>query len=172
LGAEVVYNHADYRLMSAHLLQALASYEEVNLFLRGLIPLVGFPSCEVYYERHERMAGTSHYPLSKMLALALDGVTSLSTRPIHMVMVMGFVVTVLSVVGIVYALVSWALGRVVSGWTSMVIAILFLGGVQLLSIGIIGEYVGKTYMESKHRPRYLISEREFGESEPAADESR
>ena len=159
MGAEVVYNHADYRLASRRVLDALSSYEEVNLFLRGLFPLVGFPSTEVAYERHERMAGESHYPLSKMLALAFDGITSLSVKPIRAVTGFGLVVSVASLLGVVWAIVSFALGHAVSGWASTTCIVCFVSGVQLVSLGVIGEYVGKTYMETKRRPRYVISDR-------------
>ena len=159
MGAEVVFNHADYRLASKRVLDALSSYEEVNLFLRGLFPLVGFPSTEVTYERHERMAGESHYPLSKMLALAFDGITSLSIKPIRAVTILGLIVSIASFLGVIWALISFATGHAVSGWASTTCIVCFVGGVQMISLGIIGEYVGKTYMESKHRPRFIISER-------------
>ena len=159
MGTEVVYNHADYRLVSARALRAFENYHEVNLFLRGMFPLVGFKSTSVYYERHERIAGQSHYPLSKMLALALDGITSMSTKPIRLITGFGCIVAVISFIGVIWSIVSHFLGSTVTGWSSMVCILCFLGGIQLLGIGIIGEYVGKTYMETKHRPRFIISEK-------------
>ena len=159
MGAEVVYNHADYRLVSSRVLDEFSDYQEVNLFLRGLFPLVGFKSTSVYYERHERIAGKTHYPFRKMLALAIDGITSLSVKPLSLIMGVGCVISVLSFVGIIWSIVMHFLGRTVTGWASMVCIVSFLGGVQLLCTGVIGEYVGKTYMEVKHRPRYIISER-------------
>ncbi|SEI48187.1 Glycosyltransferase involved in cell wall bisynthesis [Lachnospiraceae bacterium A10] len=159
LGAEVVYNHADYRLISSRVLQEFAKFEEVNLFLRGMVPLVGFKSSCVYYDRHERIAGESHYPLSKMLGLAFDGITSLSVKPLHMIMSCGMVVSVLSFIGAIWSVVSQITGSTVAGWASMTCIICFLGGVQLISLGVLGEYIGKIYMETKHRPRYIISER-------------
>ena len=159
MGAEVVYNHADYRLISSRALQELAKFKEVNIFLRGMVPLVGFKSTSVYYERSERAAGKSHYPLSKMLALAFDGITSLSIKPIKMIFVLGLIVALISFVGIIWAVVEAILGNTVSGWASTTCIICFLSGVQLISIGVIGEYIGKIYMEVKHRPRYIISEK-------------
>lgn len=159
MGAEVVYNHADYRLISSRALQELAKFREVNIFLRGMVPLVGFKSTSVYYERSERAAGKSHYPLSKMLALAFDGITSLSIKPIKMIFVLGLIVALISFVGIIWAVVEAIIGNTVSGWASTTCIICFLSGVQLISIGVIGEYIGKIYMEVKHRPRYIISEK-------------
>lgn len=159
MGAEVVFNHADYRLISARVLKEFAEFKEVNLFLRGLIPLVGFKSTSVYYERHERIAGESHYPLSKMLGLAFDGITSLSVRPIQMITMFGCFVAVMSFIGILWAIISVLLGQTVQGWASMTCIICFFSGIQLVSLGIIGNYIGKIYMEVKHRPRYIISER-------------
>ena len=159
MGAEVVYNHADYRLVSARVLQHFADFEEVNLFLRGMIPLVGFPSTTVEYARHERMAGKSKYPLRKMLALAMNGITSLSVRPLHLITSFGAFVAIVSFIGCVWALISALAGKTVAGWASMTCIICFVSGVQLISLGIIGEYIGKIYMEAKHRPRYIISER-------------
>lgn len=159
MGAEVVYNHADYRLISSRVLKEFANFKEVNLFLRGMIPLVGFKSTTVYYERHERIAGESHYPLSKMFHLAFDGITSLSVKPIQMITVFGFIVSFISFLGIIWAILSSFFGSTVSGWTSLICVICFIGGIQLLSLGVIGEYIGKIYMEVKHRPRYIISER-------------
>lgn len=161
MGVEVVFNHADYRLISSRVLQEFANFKEVNLFLRGMIPLVGFPSTEVYYERHERLAGESHYPLSKMLSLAFDGITSLSVKPIRLITGFGFFVAFLSFLGILWAVIGALLGNTVSGWASTVCVICFIGGIQLLSLGIIGEYIGKIYLEVKERPRYIISERTY-----------
>ncbi len=159
MGVESIYNHADYRLVSSRVLNAFSDFHEVNLFLRGLFPLVGFHSACVYYTREKRMAGESHYSLSKMIAFALDGITSLSVRPIDLIAKVGLMIVFFSFIGIIYALVSALSGHVVSGWTSMTCIICFLGGIQLLSLSVIGQYVGKIYMESKHRPRYIISER-------------
>ncbi len=159
MGAEVVFNHADYRLVSNRVLRELAEFREVNIFLRGMVPLVGFKSTSVPYERHERLAGKSHYPFSKMLALALDGITSLSIKPIKLIMSFGTIIAVISFVGIIYAIVSAMLGLAVAGWTSTVCIICFVSGIQLISIGVIGEYIGKIYLEVKARPRYIISER-------------
>ena len=159
MGAEVVFNHADYRLISSRVLQEFANFKEVNIFLRGMIPLVGFKSTSVYYERHERIAGESHYPLKKMLALAFDGITSLSVKPIRMITGLGLIVTIISFLLIIWAIVGKIQGSTVSGWSSTISIICFLGGVQLLSLGIIGEYIGKIYLETKARPRYIISER-------------
>ncbi len=159
MGAQVVYNHADYRLLSAKVLKEFANFKEVNIYLRGMVPMVGFPSTCVYYERTERMAGKSHYPLRKMLSLAWNGITGLSTKPIRLIMGFGMLVALLSMVGIIWSIIVAANGQAVSGWASLTSILCFLGGVQLLSIGIIGEYVGKMYMETKARPRYIISER-------------
>lgn len=159
MGAEVVFNHADYRLISSRALQELAKFKEVNIFLRGMIPLVGFKSTSVYYERSERAAGKSHYPLRKMLALAFDGITSLSIKPIKMIIGLGIIVAALSFIGIIWAIVEALLGQTVYGWASTTCIICFLSGVQLISVGVIGEYIGKIYMEVKHRPRYIISDR-------------
>lgn len=163
LGGEVVYNHADYRLVSAKVLEEFSNFNEVNLFLRGMFPLVGFNSTIVYYERHERLKGESHYPLKKMLALAFDGITSLSIKPIRIVTGIGIAFSIISFLLIVYALISLIHGTVVSGWTSSIIVTCLLGGIQLISLGVIGEYVGKTYLETKHRPRYIISNRTYKE---------
>lgn len=165
MGAEVVFNHADYRLISSRVLQEFSEFKEVNLFLRGMVPLVGFKSTSVYFERNERLAGESHYPLKKMFALAFDGITSLSIKPIRMITFFGLVVAVLSFIGILWAIISSICGYTVTGWASIICIVCFIGGIQLLSLGIIGEYVGKTYMESKHRPRYIISERTTDENE-------
>ena len=158
MGAEVVFNHADYRLMSARVLEEFAKFKEVNLFLRGMVPLVGFKSTCVTYERHERMAGESHYPLSKMLALAFDGITSLSIKPIRFITGFGVFVALVCFIGVLWAVIEAALGRTVSGWASMTSIICFVSGVQLICLGVIGEYIGKIYLETKHRPRYIISD--------------
>ena len=163
MGAEVVFNHADYRLISSRVLQEFANFKEVNIFLRGMIPLVGFKSTSVYYERAERIAGESHYPLKKMLALAFDGITSLSVKPIRMITGFGVTVSILSFIGVLWALIAQLTGSTVSGWASTMCVICFMGGVQLVCLGVIGEYVGKIYMETKHRPRYIISERTWEE---------
>ena len=165
MGVECVYNHADYRLLGAAALDGLSQFREVNLFLRGMVPLVGFRSTSVHYERHERMAGSSHYPLSKMLALAVNGITSLSVRPIRLITWTGLAVALASLVAIVWVLAAHALGGTVSGWASTTAAVFFMGGVQMLSLGVIGEYVGKIYLESKHRPRWIMSERTWDEDE-------
>lgn len=159
MGVEMVYNHADYRLVSARVLQAFADFEEVNIFLRGMFPLVGFKSSCVYYERNERMAGKSHYPLRKMISFAVEGITSLSIKPLTIIVFLGLITCLLGFIGILWAIVQVLLHNAIAGWASTVCIILFLGGVQLLSLGVIGEYIGKIYLEAKHRPRYIISER-------------
>ena len=159
MGVDVVFNHADYRLVSARALAEFANFREVNLYLRGMFPLVGFKSTSVYYERHERLAGESHYPLKKMLKLAFDGITSLSIKPIRLITAFGVAVSFLSFIAIIYAVVSALSGSTVPGWASTVCALCFIGGIQMLFLGVIGEYVGKIYMEVKARPRYIISER-------------
>ena len=170
MGADTVYNHADYRLVSARVLKEFAGFREVNIFLRGMFPLVGFKSTSVYYERHERLAGKSHYPLRKMLALAFDGITSLSVKPIRIITGLGLIISLASFLLILYALIAWAGGRAVAGWASTLIAVALLGGIQLISLGVIGEYVGKIFLETKHRPRYIVSERTEGA--PGAEEIR
>lgn len=162
MGAEVVFNHADYRLISSRVLDEFAEFKEVNLFLRGMVPLVGFKSTIVYYERHERIAGESHYPLSKMLSLAFDGITSLSIKPLSLITCLGLVVSIVSFIGVLYAVIAYFRGDAVSGWASMICIMCALGGIQLISLGVIGQYIGKIYMETKHRPRYIISERTDG----------
>ena len=157
MGAEVVYNHADYRLISARALDALAEFHEVNLFLRGMVPLVGFKSTSVEYSRSERIAGESKYPLKKMIALAVDGITSLSVKPLRMIMSFGLTVALISFIGVIWAIVAAICGDTVAGWASTTCIVCFVGGVQLICMGIIGEYVGKIYMETKARPRYIIS---------------
>ncbi len=157
-GAKVVYNHADYRLMSRRALDGLAEYREVNLFLRGMVPLIGYPSDIVYYERAERFAGESKYPLKKMLSFAMDGITSLSIEPIRMITGMGVLIFLFSLVILLYSLVRHAMGATVAGWTFLNVSVWAIGGLILLSLGIIGEYIGKIYMETKQRPRYLVQE--------------
>ena len=159
MGAEVVYNHADYRLMSARVLKEFANFREVNLYLRGLVPLVGFRSTTVSYSRAERIAGESHYPLKKMLGLAIDGITSLSVKPLQMITGFGVFVAVVSFIGCLWALITAICGKAVAGWASMTCIVCFVSGVQLVCLGIIGEYIGKIYLETKKRPRYIISER-------------
>lgn len=159
MGVDIIPNHADYRLMSSRVLDALAGYGEVNLFLRGIIPQMGFKSSIVYYSRAERIAGKTHYPLGKMISLAIDGITSFSVRPLRIITVLGAFVAFLSFIGIIYALISAATGNIVEGWTSMTCIICFVSGIQMISLGVIGEYIGKIYLETKHRPRYIIDER-------------
>ncbi|MBO6008433.1 MAG: glycosyltransferase family 2 protein [Lachnospiraceae bacterium] len=156
MGVNTVYNHADFRLMSCRALRQFSNYREYNLFLRGIVPLIGYKTDCVYYDRKERAAGVSKYPLKKMLALAFDGISSFSTRPIDLILTAGFVIVFLSFLAFIYALVSYFTGNVEPGWTSLIISIWFLGGLQLLAIGLVGKYVGKTYIEVKHRPRYNI----------------
>lgn len=169
MGVEVVFNHADYRLLSNRVLKEFANFKEVNIFLRGMIPLVGFKSTSVYYERHERIAGESHYPLKKMLALAFDGITSLSVKPIRMITTTGMSIALLSFIGVIWAVIGAIQGNTVSGWASTICIVCFMGGIQLLCLGVIGEYVGKIYLESKHRPRYIISERTWENEEKNND---
>ena len=158
MGVETVYNHADYRLMSRRALAGLAEFREVNLFLRGIVPLVGFRSTTVAYERGERFAGTSKYPLKKMLSFAFEGITSLSVKPIRLIASLGVLIFAVSVGMLIYSLIRHLLGHTVSGWTSLAVSIWALGGIQLLAIGTIGEYIGKIYLETKHRPVYLVSD--------------
>ncbi len=156
MGAETVFNHADYRLMSKEALEGLAQFKEVNLFLRGTVPMVGYKSTAVYYERSERIAGESHYPFSKMLNLALNGITSLSVKPLRYITGIGIVMSMLSFLIMIYALFAKMFGNTVLGWTSMIAVMCFIGGIQLLCLGIIGEYIGKIYSETKARPRFII----------------
>ena len=156
LGVKIHYNHADFRLMSKRTLENLEKFQEVNLFLRGMVPLLGFPSTQVYYDRKERFAGESKYPLRKMLAFAFDGITSFSVTPIRFVTLMGFLLFALSVVAGLYAIVGKILGANVTGWTSLILSVWFIGGVQLLALGLIGEYIGKIYKEVKQRPLFVI----------------
>ena len=164
LGVDCVYNHADYRLLSRRALDGLAQFREVNLFLRGMVPLVGYRSSSVYYERHERIAGKSHYPLKKMLSFAFDGITSLSVKPIRLITGLGFFISLAGFVAVLWAILEAAAGNVVAGWASTVCIVCFLGGIQLLCLGVIGEYVGKIYSEVKRRPRFLISETTTGDA--------
>lgn len=159
MGVETVYNHADYRLVSRRVLEAFSDFKEVNLYLRGMFQLVGFKSTAVYYDRIERKAGKTKYPFKKMVSLAIDGITSLSVKPIRIITTLGFIVAILSFIGIIWTLVQFFLNNTVSGWASTVSIICFVSGVQLLSLGVVGEYVGKIYIESKARPRYIISEK-------------
>lgn len=159
LGVNMIYNHADYRLMSKRALDGLSQYSEVNLFLRGMVPLIGYKYSIVEYERHERFAGESKYPLKKMLAFALDGITSLSIKPIRIITCLGFSIFFISVIALVYSLIVKFTGNTVTGWTSLTLSIWMLGGIQLLSLGVIGEYVGKIYSETKRRPRFIIADK-------------
>jgi glycosyltransferase involved in cell wall biosynthesis len=156
LGVDIVFNHADYRLMSRRALEALSEYKEVNLFLRGIVPLIGYKSDYVYYDRHERFAGESKYPLKKMISFAVDGITSFSVKPLKIISNLGILVSILSIFGLIYALVSHFTGNAVSGWTAIVCSIWLLGGIQMLCLGVVGTYVGKIYSEVKGRPRFKI----------------
>lgn len=171
LGVDITFNHADYRLMSNRALEALSQFEEVNLFLRGLAPLVGFQSDVVYYDRSERFAGESKYPFKKMLAFAIDGITSFSVKPLRLITTVGLLVFVISLFMLLYALIRWIVGATVPGWASMQGSIWMIGGIQLLSLGVIGEYVGKIYNETKRRPRFII-ERYLNDrgDDPAVDQ--
>ncbi|MDY3917775.1 MAG: glycosyltransferase family 2 protein [Candidatus Limivivens sp.] len=159
LGGEIVYNHADFRLVSSRVLRELEKYKEVNLFLRGILPMIGFRSSCVFYERKERMSGKSHYSLRKMFALAFNGITSLSVRPLQMITGMGIGISALSFLGVLWSVIEYFVGRTVSGWASMTCIVCFVSGVQMISLGIIGEYIGKIYLETKQRPRYIVSEK-------------
>lgn len=165
LGAETVFNHADYRLMSRRALEGLSQFKEANLFLRGIVPMIGYPTDTVEYERGERFAGESKYPMKKMVALALEGVTSLSVKPLRMITGLGFLVFFVSLIMIAYNVVRWATGNTVAGWASLACSVWLIGGLILLSLGVIGEYLGKLYLESKCRPRFLIQEMLGGEDE-------
>ena len=158
LGGDIVYNHADYRLMSRRTLAALMTYGERNLFLRGMVRTLGFPQAMVYYDRGERFAGESKYPLRKMLAFAIDGITSFSVRPLRLISIVGLSFMLVALAVIVYGLVAWLCGRTIQGWTSLLVSLWFIGGVILVALGVIGEYVGKIYAEVKRRPRYFIEE--------------
>jgi len=159
MGVETVFNHADYRLITARVLKEFSNFEEVNLFLRGLIPLVGFSSTSVFYDRHERIAGESHYPLKKMLALAFEGITSLSVQPIHFITATGLLFMIIGSVGLIIFLCLYLNGKSIGSMAGLMFLVCLISGIQILAIGIVGEYVGKTYLESKHRPRFIISER-------------
>ena len=158
LGVDCVYNHADYRLTSKKVLDEFSNFKEVNLFLRGMFPLVGFKSDIVYYERNERYAGNSKYPLKKMLNFAWDGITSFSVKPLRLICILGFIILFISIAIMIYSVIRKLTGNTVPGWTFLSISIWFIGGIQMISIGIIGEYIGKIYQETKSRPRYIISE--------------
>ena len=158
MGADVVYNHADFRLMSRRVLQELSNFREVNLFLRGMVPLIGFKSSKVYYERAERFAGESKYPLKKMLAFAINGITSFSTKPLKLITWLGVIMSVMAVIAFIWAFIVKLLGHSTLGWSSMMCSIWLIGGLQLLALGIIGEYIGKIYAEVKQRPRYIIAD--------------
>lgn len=159
MGVETVYNHSEYRLMSKRVLDALSDFKEVNLFIRGMVPLIGFKSTSVYFKRNERIAGNTHYSIKSLTMLAINAITSLSIKPIRIITLFGFSVSAISFLLIIYALVSFITGAAVSGWTSMMIIVLFIGGIQMLSLGVIGEYVGRTYLETKHRPRFIIGDK-------------
>lgn len=165
LGAEIVFNHADYRLISSKALHEFANFKEVNIFLRGMVPLVGFKSTSVYYDRKERVAGKSNYSLKKMISLAFDGITSLSVKPIRIITSLGIFVSFLSFLMIIWIIVSFFIGNTVQGWASTCALVSFIGGIQLVCTGVIGEYIGKIYLETKARPRYIISERTYDEEE-------
>ena len=158
MGVDIVFNHADFRMMSKRVLEQLEHYKEVNLFLRGIVPLIGYPSTEVYYERNERFAGESKYPLKKMLAFAFDGITSFSVKPIRMICAFGLLVFLISIAMLIYSIVIHYIGKTVPGWSSLIVSIGALGGLQLLAIGIVGEYIGKVYLEVKERPRFCIQD--------------
>lgn len=171
LGAETVFNHADYRLMSRRAVEGLAQFDEVNLFLRGIVPMIGYPSAVVEYERGERLAGVSKYPLKKMLSFAMEGITSLSVKPIRFITVLGFLVFMMSFVMLIYSVMRWASGATVIGWASVICSLWAIGGLILLSLGVIGEYIGKIYLETKARPRYLI-ETALLDGEKAGDQEK
>ena len=156
MGVDIIFNHADFRLMSKRVLKELEGYKEVNLFLRGIVPLIGFPSDTVYYDRNERFAGESKYPVRKMLSFAVNGITSFSVKPIRMIMSIGFIVFLVSIAILIYSVVVFFMGKTVSGWSSLMVSVWGIGGLMLLSIGIVGEYIGKMYLETKARPRYAI----------------
>lgn len=158
LGADTVFNHADYRLMSKRALEGLAQFKEVNLFLRGIVPMIGYQTGIVEYERGERFAGESKYPLKKMLSFAMEGITSLSTKPIRYITALGFLIFFISIVMLAYFVVRWAIGATVIGWASVICSVWAIGGLILLSLGVIGEYIGKIYLETKARPRFIIRE--------------
>ena len=156
MGANTVFNHADYRLLSKRALEGLAEYEEVNLFLRGIVPMIGYKSEIVYYERGERFAGESKYPLRKMLSFAVEGITSLSTRPIRMITCLGFFIFLVSIGMLIYSLIRHFMGATIVGWTTLMVSVWAIGGLILLSLGVVGEYIGKIYLETKARPRFIV----------------
>lgn len=156
MGVDIVYNHADFRLMSSRVVESLMEYPERNLFLRGIVPMIGFKHCNVYYDRSERFAGESKYPLSKMLNFAIDGITSFSVKPLRLITSLGFVMCIISICSGIWALVEYFMGQTIHGWTSLLLSVWFIGGVQLLCVGVLGEYIGKIYKEVKRRPRYFI----------------
>ena len=158
MGAETVFNHADYRLMSRRALEGLAEFQEVNLFLRGIVPMIGYTSATVEYERGERFAGESKYPLKKMLSFAMEGITSMSTKPIRYITMLGFLIFLVSIIMLIVFIVKWAMGMTVAGWASVICSVWAIGGLILLSLGVIGEYIGKIYLETKERPRFIIRE--------------
>lgn len=172
MGVKTVYNHADFRLMSKRAVEEFAKYRETNLFLRGMMPLIGYQTDCVYYDRKERAAGESKYPLKKMLGLAFDGISSFSTKPISMILGMGILIIIASLLALIYALCSYFTGHVVPGWTFLIVSIWFLGGLQLLAIGLVGQYIGKIYMEVKRRPRYNIEKLLMDETMPTTGEER
>ncbi len=159
MGVEIVYNHADYRLMSKRALEGLAEFKEVNLFLRGIVPMIGYKSSTVSYERDKRFAGESKYPLKKMISFAVDGITSCSVKPIRMITSAGLVISFLSIILLIYVIIGHFMGNTIQGWPTLMVLICFFGGFQIMSIGIVGEYVGKIYMETKERPRYIIKDK-------------
>ncbi len=169
MGVELVYDHADYRLMSRRALEGLAEFKESNLFLRGIVPMIGYPSTKVYYQRGERFAGESKYPLKKMLGFAAEGITSLSVKPIRMITALGISIFAVSIIILIYSLIRHLTGHTVTGWTSTVFSIWAIGGLQLLAIGVIGEYIGKIYLETKARPKYIIQEWLHGDPNSATD---
>ena len=171
MGADVVYNHADFRLMSRRVLAELANFREVNLFLRGMVPLIGFKSCNVYYARAERFAGESKYPLKKMLAFAINGITSFSTKPLKLITSLGILMFVVSAAAFLWAFIVKLTGHSVDGWSSTLCSIWLIGGVQLFALGIIGEYIGKIYAEVKQRPRYIVAEYLNGSESSGQDQS-
>lgn len=158
LGADTVFNHADYRLMSRRAIEGLAEYKEVNLFLRGIIPMIGYPSDFVYYERGKRFAGESKYPLSKMFSFAIEGITSLSIKPIRLITIMGFLIFIMSIIMTIYSFVRHFMGATIVGWTTLMVSVWAIGGLILLALGIVGEYIGKVYLETKERPRFLVEQ--------------
>lgn len=157
-GADTVFNHADYRLMSRRAIEGLAEFKEVNLFLRGIIPMIGYPSDFVYYERGKRFAGESKYPLGKMISFAVEGITSLSIRPIRLITVMGFLIFIMSIIMTIYSFVRHFMGATIVGWTTLMVSVWAIGGLILLALGIVGEYIGKVYLETKERPRFLVEQ--------------